>query len=385
MPKVSICLPTYNGEKFLIEALDSILSQTYKDFEVIVCDDASKDKTPEIISQYVDKSSKISYFPNTRNLGIFQNWNKCIEHSSGEYLTVFGQDDVMLPRNLEVQVNILDLHPDVGLVVPGVNIIDGRSQEIEFWACSENKLEKGREWLLRNAGWGNNVGRAPFVFLRKDALEKTGGLFNSEYVYTGDFEMWARIAVVSELYFINNEILGYYRLHGGNETYNHGHLTEIREILRSWSNVIDLLNLSSSELKELEKQALSRAVNWIFGSGMISHHLKRGNWEYALKMCHLVENWRDQDAKISFVLQWLAEGGISEITQYQQNLTEVPIFEFHQNWVESKCEAWRRTAQQAYQELNKLQAQLEHAQMKIESLKAQYNQEFFDSSSTARR
>ena len=356
MPKVSVCLPTYNGEKFLEEAIDSILNQTFQDFELIICDDQSQDRTPEILSFYANKSNKIRYFRNPRNLGIFRNWNECIKHSSGEYITVFGQDDVMLPRNIEARVSIFDAYPSVGLVAGSVNVINGEGLVISSGPWSrfpEDKFEKGRDWLINNAGSSNNI-CCPFVFLRRKSLERVGGEFNCDYAYTSDFEMWLRIALISDLYFLK-ETVGCYRLHGNNETYNHGDLTEIREILlQSWSKTIDALYLSETQLKEVERQALSRSVHWILYSGMIARNIKSGNLENALEICHLVETWRGQNAEVSQVVKWFAEFGVKEIASSQESEACIQKLQEDKSWLEAKCKAWIQTASQTYKDLEEL-------------------------------
>ncbi len=94
-PKVTVCLPTYNSGEFITQAIDSILEQTFKDFELIISDDCSTDNTPEIIRSYLEKDRRIKYLQNSQNLGLFMNWNRCLESASGEYITVFAQDDLM--------------------------------------------------------------------------------------------------------------------------------------------------------------------------------------------------------------------------------------------------------------------------------------------------
>ena len=85
-PKVTVCLPTYNSGEFLRYAIDSILEQTFTDFELIISDDCSTDNTPEIIRSYLEKDSRIQYLQNSHNLGLFPNWNRCLESASGEYI-----------------------------------------------------------------------------------------------------------------------------------------------------------------------------------------------------------------------------------------------------------------------------------------------------------
>ncbi|MEI6729528.1 MAG: glycosyltransferase, partial [bacterium] len=82
MPKVTIGIPTYNSQKFIEQAINSVLSQTYQDFELIICDDLSSDNTDEIINIYLEKDKRIRYFKNPEHIGLFENFNQCIKHSS---------------------------------------------------------------------------------------------------------------------------------------------------------------------------------------------------------------------------------------------------------------------------------------------------------------
>ena len=93
-PLVSICIPTYNGEKYLKECLDSCIDQTFKSYEIIICDDCSSDGTIKIIEEYAKIFPQIILFQNDGNLGLVGNWNRCIHHSNGEWIKFVFQDDI---------------------------------------------------------------------------------------------------------------------------------------------------------------------------------------------------------------------------------------------------------------------------------------------------
>jgi len=107
-PRVSIGLPVFNGEKYIKEALDSILAQTYKDFELIISDNASTDRTQQICLSYAAKDSRIRYYRNKRNVGASKNFNRVVELSRGEYFKWVAHDDVIAPEFLQKCVNVLD-------------------------------------------------------------------------------------------------------------------------------------------------------------------------------------------------------------------------------------------------------------------------------------
>lgn len=121
-PRVSVCMPVYNGASYIQEAIASILAQTYRDFELIVGDNCSTDRTADIVAQFGDP--RIRYERNEKNLGAAGNANRCLDRARGEYVSIFHHDDVMLPENLESKVRVLDLHPNVGFVHSNMSLID---------------------------------------------------------------------------------------------------------------------------------------------------------------------------------------------------------------------------------------------------------------------
>lgn len=122
--RVSIGLPVFNGEVYLEETMDAILSQTYKQFELIICDNASTDATQEICERYASQDPRIKYFRNATNLGAAANYNRTFELSTGQYFRWSAHDDLIAPTYLELCVGVLDNNPDVILCYPGTVVID---------------------------------------------------------------------------------------------------------------------------------------------------------------------------------------------------------------------------------------------------------------------
>jgi len=384
-PKVTVCLPTYNSGEFLTPAIDSILEQTFTDFELIISDDFSTDNTPEVIRSYLDKDSRIKYLQNPQNLGLFPNWNRCLESASGEYITVFAQDDVMLPKNLEQKVKILDKYQNVGLVTSSIIVVDNKNNYLNWdWAnYAEDKFINGEEWVRKNLGEANPI-CCPFVLMRRQILEKVGGKFNDNYAFAADLELWLKIALVADLYFVK-EILGYYRWHEGNKTHSFDDFYQVQEHLQICSNLIDSLNLSDSELNDMENEVLSRTVKWV-SYYRIYRHLEKGNFDEALKLCELLESWRGKSGKLSISVQELGTK-IQEILQVNSRLkSEVDEYsawvknleksksqlqedsqklhcwvdnleqqnyalEAEKSWLESQVKAWMQTAQKYYHKI----------------------------------
>ena len=117
-PRLSIGLPVFNGERHLKEAVDSLLSQTFSDFELIICDNASTDRTPEICQAYASKDDRIRYYRNSENIGAVQNWYRTFELSSGAYFAGAAHDDVYHPEFMNKCIAIMDENPRSRSVIP---------------------------------------------------------------------------------------------------------------------------------------------------------------------------------------------------------------------------------------------------------------------------
>src|SRR5271168_953917 len=123
-PRVSIGLPVYNGEPFLRDALDSVLSQTYSDFELIISDNASTDRTAEICAEFAAKDSRIRYYRNNENIGVDRNYNRIFGLSRGEFFRWVAADDLSAPTLLERSVELLDARKEVILCYARSRYID---------------------------------------------------------------------------------------------------------------------------------------------------------------------------------------------------------------------------------------------------------------------
>lgn len=126
-PRLSIGLPVFNGDDFLEEAIVSILSQTYSDFELIISDNASTDGTEDLCRAYAVRDSRIKYFRNPKNIGATQNWYRVFELSSGEYFASAAHDDLYAPDYMEKCIAVLDQDPSIAVCYSKTRIIDEKS------------------------------------------------------------------------------------------------------------------------------------------------------------------------------------------------------------------------------------------------------------------
>ena len=149
-PRVTIGLPVYNGEKYLALALDSVLAQDFDNYELVICDNASQDRSEEICRTYAARDSRIRYCRNEKNIGAGPNYNRVFELARGEYFKWTAHDDICLPGFLRRCVEVMDLAPPtVVLVYPFCDLIDGTGQVLE---AAPDRLETRASRPYRRLG-----------------------------------------------------------------------------------------------------------------------------------------------------------------------------------------------------------------------------------------
>ena len=213
-PRVSIGLPVFNGENYLENTLQSILSQTYADFQLIISDNASTDQTQEICVRYSKLDPRIQYYRNTTNIGAAKNYNQFVNLALGTYFKWIAHDDPIAPTYLERCVSILDTHPEFVMCYPRTILIDDTGDEIEkhfdgFDLRSPRPHERLKQ-SLRSSAWCHPV----FGLTRKDMLVQTG-LFGN--YASSDKVLLAEFAVIGKCFEVP-EHLSYRRLHPQNST-----------------------------------------------------------------------------------------------------------------------------------------------------------------------
>lgn len=193
-PTVSVAIPVYNGEAYLAAAIESVLAQTRGDFELVICDDHSTDRSLEIASSFAD--SRIRVLRNATNLGFGGNWNRCLTEARGHYIKILPQDDLLHPDCLSKQAAVLDqdTQQGVALVFCARTIIGPRGQAHmrRGYGRRQSRLS-GTEIARRTARSGTNpVGEPGAVMFRHDAARRAG-LFNGERPFVIDIDYWLRL------------------------------------------------------------------------------------------------------------------------------------------------------------------------------------------------
>lgn len=208
MPLVSVIIPSYNHEKFVGECIQSVLNQTFQDFEIIITDDASTDRTVEIIEQFDDP--RIKLFKHSTNQGVSIAANNCILHTSGKYIAWLSTDDAWYPEKLEVQVQYLDEHPEIGVVFGRVDWIDKTGDLIAedgfpyfniFNVPNRNRLE----WLKHFFLTGNCLS-LPSSLIRRECFSEVG-LFNPAYAKLLDLDLWIRICFKYDIKILDQKLI----------------------------------------------------------------------------------------------------------------------------------------------------------------------------------
>ncbi|MGH7146329.1 MAG: glycosyltransferase family 2 protein [Nitrospiraceae bacterium] len=232
-PTVSVCIPTYNRASMLREAIESVLMQSFEDFELIVSDNASEDETENTVTSYVD--NRIQYLRNDQNIGCRENFNRCLALAKGQYIAFLPDDDAMMPDNLAAKVEALSRNHQVGLVHSKYHLIDsdGRIMKSDTnWGHGPDRMsdavEAGHE-VLRTMLLTYNTINLPTVLFRKTCYHRLGG-WTDELSLTCDWEYWMRIAAYYDIAFIARPLIKW-RIHTESRTslYAHGASNTVTE------------------------------------------------------------------------------------------------------------------------------------------------------------
>lgn len=202
-PNVSVIIPTYNREILIKDAINSVLVQTFQDFEIVVIDDGSTDNTKNVVESYND--SRIKYFYQ-QNAGLNAARNAGIRESCGKYIAYLDSDDIWESVKLEKQVKILEKFPEIGLVYCGSSLIDENNKNIGKRPLISYKGNVFDKIIRYNFLYNGSI-----VLFRRECLEKVG-LFDEHTVRMTDWEFYLRFAIYYNFYGIP-EYLIRYRVH----------------------------------------------------------------------------------------------------------------------------------------------------------------------------
>jgi glycosyltransferase involved in cell wall biosynthesis len=213
-PALTVCIPTFNRSRFLRECVQSVLSQAFTNFELVIIDDASTDDTPGVVAWFSDP--RIRYIRHERNIGLPANFNECLRTARSEFVIIFHDDDAMLPDLLGQEFEVLKSAPDVVFVHCAARLADEHG--IIFSAPSQKwpPITQGLDFVRLYWGSEDCPVRMPGVMLRRFVALKLGG-FNEELKYNLDADLWQRMAFEGRVAYLN-EVLFSNRVHPGRTT-----------------------------------------------------------------------------------------------------------------------------------------------------------------------
>jgi glycosyltransferase involved in cell wall biosynthesis len=199
-PKVTILMPVYNGEKYIREAIESILSQTFTDFEFLIIDDGSTDQSAVVISSYNDP--RIRLVNNERNLGLVHTLNRGLELARGELIARMDSDDISLPDRIRKQVELMNGQPEVGVCGCWIEWLD--REVIMDYPVNDPEIKRNLTFTCPLAH--------PTVMMRADLVKRYNVRYDPEYQHAEDYELWSRLSLITNFANIP-EVLLRYRIH----------------------------------------------------------------------------------------------------------------------------------------------------------------------------
>lgn len=184
---VSVILSAYNGKQYLPKAINSILSQTYRDFEFLIVNDGSTDETGKIMEEFAKQDARIRVITNEKNLGLTKSLNIALRQAQGVYVARMDADDVALSERLEKQVSFLDVHPEIGMVGTAFEWIDENGKIIGQKEVV-TEPEELRSLLIQTNPFLHGS-----IMIRKEILDRAGW-YDERYKKAQDYDLWLRLS-----------------------------------------------------------------------------------------------------------------------------------------------------------------------------------------------
>lgn len=208
-PLVSVCIPAYNSAGYIMDTVNSILNQTYRNLELVVVDDCSTDDTYEVLCAIQDERLKL--YRNEHNLGMSGNWNRCLKLCSGEYVKLICADDLLAENALELEVSALEEHSTAVIAESDTKLVDLDGDGKGFYKRYGKKgLVDGRKICRRGFFNKDYFGAPQANTFRRSVAEKIGG-FDPAFTYILDYDFFVSLACEGDVYIIH-ESLNFFRV-----------------------------------------------------------------------------------------------------------------------------------------------------------------------------
>jgi len=186
-PIVSVLMSVYNSERHLRQSIQSVLDQSFADFEFVIVEDGSEDSSPRILSEFARQDARIVLIKNETNRGLAASLNRGLERAQGKYVARQDADDISLPNRLELQSAYLETHPEIGILGSACTIIDEEGKELGVYPQPEGDL------LIRWTSLWSNPFIHPSIMLRRETLEKHRLRYDETFASAQDYELWSRL------------------------------------------------------------------------------------------------------------------------------------------------------------------------------------------------
>lgn len=252
MPTTSVIIPTYNSARFLPGAIDSVLEQTYKDFEIIVVDDGSTDNTQDVVAPYLDRIT----FLKVENGGPSKARNRAIRESSGEYVAFLDADDIWYPEKLERQMIIFSGNQHCSLVHADASYKRTYNlKEDRTWLGNKKYVKTG--WVFSELLTECFI-MLSSVIVKRDCLERAG-LFNENLKWWEGYDLWIRIAFENQIGMVNAPLY-FRRIHESNLFYSEpiNEVVALITIMKKWDN-------EALKLAEADRQIINQRLRTQYG------------------------------------------------------------------------------------------------------------------------
>lgn len=248
-PKVSIIMPCYNSEKYIEKAIQSVLDQTYRNFELIIIDDDSTDKTWEIIEQYAKKDFRVICTKKDENeKGISKSMNKGIEMARGKYITRMDSDDIIIPEKIFRQVQFLDKNEEYGVCSVNIAMMDNLGNIYNENVYPEQKVPS--EWTFL---WTNPVPNAPCMY--RTNIIKDNNITFSNLRTAEDYDFLEKLITKTKVYMINLPL--YYYRYNEKSTYN-------RNRIETFKNSLDISKKYYTEVTKKNAPDFYKFLTWFY-------------------------------------------------------------------------------------------------------------------------
>jgi len=283
VPKISVCIPTYNYARYLPETIESVLDQSFSDFELIIIDDCSSDDTAVVVGRYAERDRSIRFSVNAKNLGMVENWNLCLTRAKGEFIKYVFGDDLLSSRDaLKKMVSVLEADSSISLVASSRDFIDTRSRKLKSESrFRRNGVFSGTDVINRCLKEQKNLIGEPTVvmFRKRDAARG----FLPHYSQIVDQEMWFFLLEQGNFAFLTESLISF-RIHPEQQTTkNVNTLNNVEDIFHLYDDYMNRPYISIGALGksyirydniyEIWKLYAKGIISWQTAASRIGKHL----------------------------------------------------------------------------------------------------------------